>query len=206
MPESRESAAPQGMKPLTETLLIRATFDEFQSWVKNYGLVYEKEWAAMHFNNRYRRDGTITLDYQIHRGNIQGYIRFECKALELKLLRVVATLFSRRRQLAGEELLVLEDNLTLIQSYSSLIMALQSAYAPVENKPQPLASDSLTLREKEVADCLAKGLDDSKIAALLLIEEGTAKKHREHIAKKWEIKQHLELMQREARNRGYGKA
>lgn len=69
-----------------------------------------------------------------------------------------------------------------------------------------LIPDSLTPRQKEVAHCLAEGLNDDQIAGRLFMAKATSGKHRESIAEKWGITSHIELMQREARDRGYGQA
>lgn len=64
-------------------------------------------------------------------------------------------------------------------------------------------SEALTRREIEVACLLSKGLNDKEIAETLVISANTAREHRQKIAKKWGITEHLAPLQNEARRRGY---
>ncbi len=68
-------------------------------------------------------------------------------------------------------------------------------------------SNRLTKTEKRVADWLADGQDYQKIAESLGNRtESAAKKHAHSLAGKWGSRQVVEVLQREARNRGYGAA
>jgi DNA-binding CsgD family transcriptional regulator len=76
-----------------------------------------------------------------------------------------------------------------------------------ENAPPTLPEPGagiLTPREQQIACLLAQGMNDARIAQALTISPSTAKDHRESIAKKWGVLQHVKLMQMEALRRLQG--
>jgi DNA-binding CsgD family transcriptional regulator len=67
-------------------------------------------------------------------------------------------------------------------------------------------NDKLTRRQREVADLLARGMNDDEMAHVLFINKQTVKVHRRNIKEVWGMShQHIHEMQVEARKRGYGK-
>jgi DNA-binding NarL/FixJ family response regulator len=64
-------------------------------------------------------------------------------------------------------------------------MALESAEACASHPPAEIAhEDPLTPREREVAALVARGLSNREIASLLVVSEGTAGNHVQHILEK----------------------
>lgn len=74
-----------------------------------------------------------------------------------------------------------------------------------QEQEEQFTQDNLTPREKEIVECLTKGLDDKGIADCFFIAPGTVKKHRQNIAKKWGVSEDLQVLKIEAKSRGYDK-
>ncbi len=81
-----------------------------------------------------------------------------------------------------------------------------SADIPIEAEATITDSEpeELTPTETKVAGWLADGLDYEQIAVRLGGRtEGAAKKHGQNLSKKWNTRQYVELLQGEAKKRGY---
>ena len=73
-------------------------------------------------------------------------------------------------------------------------------------QPTSKGDELLTEREREIAQLLARGKNQSEIAKELVMAEGTVKTHRQNIADKWSTTSGHKALQIEARRRGYGVA
>lgn len=93
------------------------------------------------------------------------------------------------------------DAVTTLDYLAEIVDAIRRMYQQAKEEIKPL--DDLSKREIEVADLLARGLDNSQIASQLIISAGTVKKHRQSIAKKWGVTEHIKPLQQEAKRRGY---
>lgn len=61
-------------------------------------------------------------------------------------------------------------------------------------KPPAGTDNSITFREKEIIQMLAKGLRNKEIADSLFLAEGTVKKHIYNIYQKWEVKNRIAML------------
>src|SRR5690606_28923445 len=81
---------------------------------------------------------------------------------------------------------VLEGGLPLSPILASKVLGYLKGEKPVPKPPDP-ASEVLTKREKEVLECLKRGLMVKQISEELFISNRTVRKHLEHIYEKLQV-------------------
>jgi DNA-binding CsgD family transcriptional regulator len=97
---------------------------------------------------------------------------------------------------------LVSDDPKITRLYKGFIKALETW---AQNKEIQQTDEPLTARETEIAHCLADGQSDEGIAKNLIVAEGTIKKHRQNIKRKWGAQsEDNQTLQIEARRRGYG--
>lgn len=87
--------------------------------------------------------------------------------------------------------------------YRFFVGEIESAWRTVQRRKRTQERERLTKAEAKVAKLLATGASDDVIIRELGIAKNTAKTHRKHIADKWNKSETIEVLQFEARRRGY---
>jgi DNA-binding NarL/FixJ family response regulator len=89
------------------------------------------------------------------------------------------------------------ESLPLPRAMASKVLAYFQQRQDTSNKPSPsVAGGGLSSREREVLELIARGARDREIATILVVSEGTVKKHVQNILRKLHARNRAEAVAR----------